>query len=246
MQYHIAKKLKKSNELIFISSYQAQVAPRQCAPGNIEDLAKMCIYKLTYGNGITLCRLSHTKEKFAYFSDTFLKKNFDEIITETERDKLLKGFDVSQFKVLDMSRYRVLFFFDVADYSADRDAFTQELAGIFGIIRKHFPENEIACKYHPGYEGDEISLDMGEELPEFIPAEVLYNDNIKVYLGICSAALSNVEKGTVISLIGLIAFDNKTYREKLKEVLLRTSHTKMLFPKSLDEFEQILVGIRSS
>jgi len=62
-------------------------------------------------------------------------------------------------------------------------------------LSKYFPENEIARKYHPHSPGDKTMIKTGDVLPDFIPAEFLYNDNVKIYLSLFSGSIANVENG---------------------------------------------------
>ncbi len=246
MQFSLAKKLGERNRLVYISSYNTQVAPRQYTPTNIVDLAKLIIFKLTYGREIAICK-THHKEGFPYMPDRFMEKEFDRVIGGEERDEMLKDFELCQFKIFDTGRYSVIYFVDnLNDYESDRNALRRELAEIFNTLKKYFPEKEIAVKYHPGYLSDNTMIEIGHVIPDFIPAELLYDDNVKMYLGACSAAISNVEKGLAVSILDLISFGNKQTREQLKEILLRTGLSKILFPKSLDEFEEILISLRSN
>ena len=244
-QFSLVKKLGKRNRLVYISSYQTQVAPRQYTPTNIVDLAKLIILKLTYGRGIALGKSFHRKDRFPHMSDKFMEREFDRVIDGEERDEMLKDFRLSQFKIFDTGKYSIIYFFDdVGGYTADENTFRREFTEIFNILSKYFPESEIARKYHPGYRSDGTSIKTGDVLPDYIPAELLYDDNVKIYLGACSSAMANVEKGLVVSLLDLISFGNEQTREQLKEILLRTARSKILYPKSLDEFEEILINMK--
>lgn len=245
MQFSLAKKLGKRNWLVYISSYPIQATPTEYTPTNIADLARWIIIKLIYGSGIALGKLPHVKG-FPFMPDRFLKKEFDRAISGEERDEMMKDFELSQFKIFDTSKYRVIYFDDDligADYIGDKDTFRRELAEIFHILSKHFAENEIARKYHPGYRSDKTVTKIGDVLPDFIPAELLYNDSVKMYFGACSVAMTNVEKGVVISILDLVSFGDEQTRETLKEILLQTGRSKILFPESLDEFEKIVIGL---
>jgi len=64
-----------------------------------------------------------------------------------------------------------------------------------------------------------------------------------MYLGINSLAIANVEKGVAVSLMELVTFKNDAVKEGLMDILIKTSRSKVLFPKSLEEFEQILTKV---
>ena len=89
-------------------------------------------------------------------------------------------------------------------------------------------------------------VDTGEVIEDFIPGEFLYNDNIRMYLSLFSCTIANVEKGLAVSLADLITFRDDETREQLRKMLLRMSRSEILFPKSLDEFERILIKLCSN
>ena len=250
MDFYVAKKLSERNRLVYISSYPTQVTPIQHSPTNIVDWARLILLKLIYGRGIAIGRqllaAPPNTKGFPHMSDRFLKKTFDKVIDGEARDEMMKDFDLSQFKVFDVDKYSAIYFDDsLWDFTKDKNTYLREMANIFDILSKYFPKNEIACKYHPDLlYTDKTAAEIGEILPDFIPAELIYNDNIKIYLGGCSSSIANVEKGLAVSIIDLISFSNEQVKDQLKEVLLRTNHSKILFPKSLDEFEKILISIK--
>ena len=244
--FPLVKRLKKRNRLIYISSDSAEVTPREYRPAGIADWGRLMIHKLTYGGGTALGELPYEKG-FPHMSAKFLDKEIDRVIDRDERDEMTKGFDLSQFKISDTSKYRVMYFFDdISAYAVDENTFRREISEIFHILSKYFPEYEIARKYHPGYPGNETGINIGNVLPDFIPAELLYNENVKIYLSGYSTAIANVEKGLAVSIIDLISFSDEQMRETLKEIVRHMGHSKILFPKSLQEFEEILISLRSN
>ena len=179
--------------------------------------------------------------------ESFFNRRVARVFSREERDALLKGLDGSSFRLLDTADYRVMYFHEALveyDYVSDAAALGKRLADVFGIVGKYFPANRIALKYHPGNGESKTPVTFGTRLPDFIPAEFLYDEKIKVYVGITSQALANVEKGVAVSLIDLIKFKQETIKEKLKKALIDWSRSDILFPKSLEEFEKILVGLK--
>ena len=248
VQFPLVKKLSKRNRLVYMTSYPTQVTPSQYTPGNIVDLARLIQLKLTYGRGIAMGKLPHRKG-FPLMSDRYLEKKVDVVINEEERDEIMKDFDLDQFKIFDVGNYSVIYFDDDlirGGFIEDENAFRVELAKIFNILSKYFPEKEIARKYHPDRPRDETVIQVGDVIPDFIPAEFLHNDNVKIYLGNISSAIANVENGLAVSIIDLISFKNDEIGQWFREMLLRTSRSKILFPKSMDEFEKILIGLGSN
>ena len=244
-QFSLVKNLTKRNRIVYISCYPTGTDPVQYTPRNIVDLVKLIIMKLIYGPYMSIAGYPHS-EGFPNVSDRFMEKEVDSVIEGEERDEMMKDFHLSQFNIFDTGNYRVIYFDSGllgTPCLKDDNIHRRELAEVFAILIKYFPENEIALKYHPDRpEEKKKFIQIGNILPDFIPAELLYNDNIKMYLGICSSSLANVEKGLAVSIMDLISFRNDKMRNGMKEILLKMSRSEILFPKSLDDLEQILTS----
>ena len=244
LKFYLLKKLSKRNRLVYVSPGPPYWS--KYTPTNIVDLASLTISKLIYGRDAAVGKLPRIKG-FSYMPDRFMKKEVKRVIDGAEMDEMMKGFDLNQFKVFDAGKYSVIYFDDNligTSFIPDSDTFKRELNNIFNILGKYFPEKEIAFKYHPGYSGDETLIEVGDMLPSFIPAELLYNENVKMYLGIFSRSIAHVEKGLVVSIADLISFKSNEIRDAIKEELAEVSKSKILFPQSLDEFERILIDLK--
>jgi len=247
LTFYLLKKLSKRNQLLYVSlgslgpPYWSKHTPR-----SIIELANLTIWKLIYGHDVTMGRLPLFKG-FLYMPDKFIEKEVNRVMHRAEIDEMMKGFDLSQFRIFDVGAHSIIYFDQDligVGYITDGDTYKRELTSIFSILGKYFPKEEIALKYHPGSSDDEILAKVGGILPSFIPAELLYNDNVKLYLAIFSRSIANVERGLAVSLADLIAFKSDEIRNKLKEDLIEVSKSKILFPKTLDEFEQILIDLK--
>lgn len=247
VDFYIARRLRKRNRLIYISSYPTKVTPEQYTPLSIIDIAKLIIAKLVYGRGIALGKHPHLKG-FRHMSDGFLKKKIDTVISDEGRDEMMKDFDMNRFKIFDVGKHSVIYFAQTLiedNYIVDDDTYRREMGEIFSIISKYFPENEIAIKYHPSHSGSEKTVvKVGDVLPDYIPAELMYDDSVKIYLCIWSNSVAYVEKGLVVSIMYLISLKNNEKRNTIKEMLKDVSRSEILFPETLDEFEKILAGTK--
>lgn len=245
--FYLVKKLSRKNRLVNTSPSPPQIDPvSQYNPKNIADLASLIILKLIYGRDIALGELPHLKG-FIYMTDRFMEKVVAEFIGWEEIEEMMKDFNYSRFRVFDTGNYSVIYFDDSlleAGFLKSKELFQAELTEIFNILARHFPENEIARKYHPSYPGDKALVKIGDVLPDFIPAELLYDERVKIYISLCSYAIANVETGLAVSIVDLITFKDENNRNQLKEKLIRMSKSKILFPASLDEFEQILIDLK--
>jgi len=241
--FYLLKKLGKTNRLVYVYAPDEVSIIDEFTPTNLADLAQLIIWKLIYGRDIVWGRLPYVK--FPCIADRFFEREVGEIINHEARNEMMKDFDLSRFKeIFDVGKNSVIYFHqDLVNegWTSDKDTFKKELAEIFNLLSKYFPENEVALKYHPCYPGDKTVIKFGEVIEDFIPGEFLYNDNVKMYVSLFSCALANVEKGLAVSIADLITLRDDETRNQLKELLMQRSHSEILFPKSLDEFENILV-----
>lgn len=245
--FYLAKKLSRKNRLVNTSPSPPQLPSiSEYFPSNITDLAKLIVHKLTYGRDVALGKLPHVRG-FIFMTDKFMKKVVNRFISWEEMDEMLKDFDYSRYRVFETGRYRVIYFDDSAleaGFITDKELYRKELNDIFNILIKHFPEKEIARKYHPSYPDDKTLVKSGDVLPDFIPAELLYDDKVAVYLSIGSLSLANVEKGQAVSIADLITFRDESDKKLFKDTLVKMGKSAILFPKSLDEFERIIADIK--
>ncbi len=241
--FYFIRRLAPKNNLVYTSYTSKENEVVKDKPAGISALAMMLRSKFVYGRGITHGRLPYTRG-FTYISDEFMKRWVSQTIEGATREQMLKGFRLDRFKVFDAAKYSVIYFdqplLKETGYIDDYETYRKELTRIFGVLTRYYPASRIALKYHPHYPSDRTLIPAGEVLPDFIPGELLYNDNIELYLGIITNCLSNVEKGLSVSLANLITFRSTATRERLKEMMIDASRSKILFPGSLDDFEAIL------
>lgn len=245
--FYLLKKLSKNNRLVYMQDPTYDSAPvPQSPPKNLRDIAHLIWGKSVYGYDIILGEHS-LGQKILGMPDRFFREKVSKVIDAVERDAMLRDLDMSRFQVFDTGNYSVVYLhqdWGRPEYVTDVALFQQRLAGVFTLIRKHFPEDAVAIKYHPGFSGSKEPALSSNVLPDFVPAEFLYSDKTKLYLSISSMALANVEKGLAVSLIDIVNFRDETTRERLREIMLRLDRSKVLFPKSLEELEKIIINLK--
>lgn len=82
-----------------------------------------------------------------------------------------------------------------------------------------------------------------DELPEYIPVELFYNNIKKNVLSIYSTSLvvaSQFDHLKAISLLELVNWDNNSFKEEVKCHLTEKSNNKIFFPNSFDELKDII------
>jgi hypothetical protein len=243
---YVLKALSRRNRLIFLDPgppYMGRYSPR-----SIRDIAILLVYKIIYGKDIQIGqfpRVNPWSKGFPLVPDSFMKNSIHSFIDWSNRDEIMEDFDLERFRVFDTGDYKVIYFHQdfIGRYVPDRDTFSRELNNIFDVVVRYFPEKEIARKYHPGRELNKDVIEVGEELPAYIPAEFLNNGKTQIYLGISSTSITNVRRGQAISLIDLISFNSDKLRERFKERLIKASRSEILFPSSLEELERVISNI---
>ena len=252
---YFLKKLSKNNKLIYMYISRKRTFQEldegygeglsKIKIDNIRDLLHLIKLKIEYGFDSTMIRI--IIHKVPYIPDKFMKQKVYKIISEEESKKLLGSFDYRQFNVFDVTKYSIIYFdqrYFYRDNFVDTEIFQKEIDAIFNILSKYFTNDEIAIKYHPGDYTDKNKIKIGTILDSFIPAEFLYSDNVKMYLSFSSGSLGNVEKGLAVSLVDIITYKTEEIRKKVKAAILNKSHTDIIFPKSLSEFENIVFNIQ--
>ena len=112
---------------------------------------------------------------------------------------------------------------------------------------------EFAFKKHPKplEQMEQVELSFYEpfkhcdELPMYIPVELFFNNIKKNVLSVFSASLiiaSKLEHIKTISLLELVDWHHETYKKEWRSHLIEKSNNKILFPKSFEELEEILLS----
>jgi len=229
------------------ASYYDTVSTELINPTNITELLYLIWCKLVYSNDITISKLPYMR-CIPTIPNKFIKEKVSRTIEQEERTMMLQSFNINSFMIPDNNNYSVLYLDENpigTGYVSDPKTFKKTLAGVFSVLSKYYPENSVARKYHPNFPGNKHMIDYGDILPDFMPAEFLYNENIELYFGFYSAALGNVTQGTVVSLIDMFIFRNNEVKEQLKDELIQGSLSEILFPCSMAEFENILIDMKN-
>ena len=247
VKIYVIRRLSKRNRLVFRDAgppYMVRYSPR-----SLREIATLIMYKFMYGKDTQLGQypaVDPLSKGFPLIPDSFMKNSVDSVIDWSKRAEIMKDFTWDKYRVFNTGDIKVIYFHQdlVGRYVPDRDTFKRELDDIFKVLLRHFPEKEIAYKFHPGHELNKNIIEIGEELPIYVPAQLLYGEKVQIYLGIFSSAITNVSRAQAISLIELITFNEDKIRERFKERLITTSRMEIFFPTSLDEFEEIITNVK--
>lgn len=244
---YLLRRLHENNRLIYINSFPpTRLQSKPYMPFKLRDLINLLTVKITYAHDMVMVKFPFT-HGYTYIPDKFINKEVDRTISWEEREEMLADFDISPFRIFDIGDYDVLYYSSALtnDYIADFDLLDRELTAIFRQIVKYVPEERIAVKHHPAHGYDKKAIKVGTELDSSIPAEYLYSNSVKMYLGFWSMSITNVENGLAVSLKDLITLKSEKIRKQLGDYLLAHSKSEILFPKSLEELEKILIQIKN-
>ncbi|MCK5706706.1 MAG: hypothetical protein KAI43_03555 [Candidatus Aureabacteria bacterium] len=240
--YYFLKKLFKRNYLMLINVVDFKKYIYRYYPKNIWDIWRYCRLKFIYGAGMSLIQLPHGV--YGYMPDGFIRRAVKKEIKVKEGERWLEGFSLDEFKVFNTQNFKIIYFDQpLVPKRVEKKEFKSKLNTIFHIILKYFKESDLGIKHHPEWKSDKSLFSVGNEIEDFIPAEFLYDINVKVYISFCSGAIVRIKKGIVISLLDLMAFRNEREKVELKERLIQRANSRILFPQTMADFENILKNI---
>lgn len=101
--------------------------------------------------------------------------------------------------------------------------------------------SKVAVKNHPKL-GRVEGLEKGKELPDFLPVEMFFQKVTRNIISFHSASLITASKFKDVNTISLldIVKTKDPFMTRIKEDLILKSGNKILFPKSINEFKEML------
>ena len=195
------------------------------------------VFKLFFGKNISIkasgTQLVSVIEK-AFFDDV-------EMISKEEIDR----------RVSAESRYFIDYDFQIAFFFSCLDNY--EFINVDGVlslvqkIKQYLVEKDIAnkdvgIKYHPFHKRKLFENELENEIPAYIPAQLVRLDSAKIIFSIFSASMfSEIYNDIVkISLIDLVEWNNQEMYQKMKAYLVDNCQENIYFPRAFDELEDIL------
>ena len=232
-------RLRSKNKVIFIPDKAADGLPlKNKFPTNTRDFVKSIIYKLIYSSKASLITIEH--EKTTFISNRHLNMLTDKIIGKNQRDLELNKIDLASFNLFTDKKYEILYLgHNAYNIRSSKKDMIETLQKVYDIVLQYFPKEKVGYKLHPGREND-ISMEFGCEIEDYIPAEFLFNEYVKIYITPYSSAISNMNDKLCISLIDLIPTKNHRLKEYIKGRLNNMSIGKLHFPKTLIDFEKLM------
>ena len=211
--FFLVKKTKKNNQLIYIPDPGCDVYKlSDSKPNDFKEFILILIYKFLYGKELVFGNAGK-KLNIKYFfkiSDKYFFKIADYIFTIEERRRLQSQFNLEMFANKNQKKYSVVYFDKdmLRDKLCNEFLYKNEIIKIFDLLKKYIAKKDLAKKYKPGRTTEENKsiIEYGDLIDDYIPAELLINDNVKVYLGMTSIAMANIKKGNIISLVNMVNY----------------------------------------
>jgi hypothetical protein len=248
--YYFLKKLYRKNNVTHIQDPGCDIYTiTDGAPKSLRSFLNLFRMKLIVGRHIVYGDTGYAKfNRFLKICDSFYDKIVDRAIGKKERDELQKDVLLTKYSFKKYSKYKILYFDKdvVKDGFCDNDHFQSTIEEIFSVASEYTPSDQIGRKYKPNRTNDlnRNRVRIGEIIPDHIPAEMLYNDNVKVYIGITSIALANVETDNVISIVHLIPFHSSiSMSGSIQNQERRRKNNIIQYPKTIAEFRSLLDDI---
>ena len=178
------------------------------------------IYKTIYGKELVLGYAGRKLNTnfFLKFQKNFLKKLLIYPLV-LMREKMQLDFSLIPFIDNKINKFSVIYFDKdmLRDNLCDKFLYDDELKSIFDLLLKYINKDDLAKKYKPGRTTklNKKRINYGVIIDDYVPAEFLINSNVKLYLGMTSMAMANIEKGNIISLVNLVSYLDPLKEEKI-------------------------------
>ena len=246
--FYLIKNLKKDNQLIYFPDPGCDVYQlSDSKPNGLKQTILLLVYKLLYGKELVFGNAGRKLNTNYFFkiSDSYFYKNVNLSLTIEDRKNLQTDFTLDSFAINNLNKFSVVYFDKdmLRDNLCDKSLYKNELTNIFKILEKYINKEDLAKKYKPGRTTDlnKKIINYGFLVDDFIPAEFLINSNVKVYLGMTSIAMANIESGNIISLVNLVTYLDTIKKQRSIDNLEKRKKTTVYYPNTLIEFENLLV-----
>ena len=248
--FYLIKNLKKYNQLVHFPDPGCDVYKlSDSKPNGLKQAILILVYKLLYGKELVFGNAGRKLNTNYFFkiSDNYFYKNVNLPLTIEDRKNLQTDFTLDSFIDINQKQFSVVYFDKdmLRDNLCDKTLYKNELTTIFKTLKKYINSYDLAKKYKPGRTTDlnKLNIDFGVLIDDFVPAELLINSKVKVYLGMTSIAMANIKSGNIISLVNLVTYLDPLKKQRSVDNLEKRKNTSIYYPKTIIEFENLLVNI---
>ena len=240
------KRLKKNNDIIYVDSFPPERTRIEYIPINsLKEFAKYIKSVLTYGLGVGVLK-NEANAGIPCILDKFITKNTKVI----NYDSFKNNWNSININITEKYNINLeVLYLDhelVSDdknnnYLCTNDS-SKVLDQILIEISTSSITNNIGYKQHPGHKFRHYSsLKNFQLIDSYIPAEYLFNENIKFVISPWSFSLVNSSKYIKsISIIKLLPFKSEKHKNNLIKYLEISSNQRILFPNTSSELKNIL------
>ena len=245
-QYYILDKLKKINKLCHIPDPGCDVYKMSDGkPSTLLEAVRWFHLMFIFGKDIRIGNPGREGvASFYKISDKFYDKYINTKFTKLDREELLSDLAIDNYSFSTKYDYDVLYVDKemITTNLSNPQQLKKELDEIFKVILKYFNGKKIGKKFagiRSSDQGKEM-INEGFALDDSVPVELFYGEKVKLYLGVTSTGLANIESGFTISIAYLINYKDVTRRDNSVANQERRKKNKIYYPKDLKELDTLL------
>ena len=119
---------------------------------------------------------------------------------------------------------------------------SNHMRDIILLLRKY--SEKIMIKEHPNFKRDVDFFNDFKLIPDYFPAELILHGIQKNVISISSTTLissANLDKLKTISLLDIVEWENNANKEQIKQNLIKESGNKIIFVKTIEELEKLIM-----
>ncbi len=234
--------MKDNNAIILRQVIDFEGISEVFIPNKMSELIKLIRQKMIFGMGYSFIHAPH--RIMEYISSKFIHQCVGTYITTLEEEFIMKEYDITNINYWKSQDFKVVYYDQpiVQSGRVSAEEFAKCLEDVFNVLKDHFNTEDVAVKYHPGMHSENI-IDFGYEVPRYVPGELLYSKELKIYISFSSGAITRIKDGVVISLLDMIEFKDDTAKSYIRQRLLERCSTDILLPKNKDELNQYIKEI---
>lgn len=232
------QKLAKKNKLFFYSSYH-EINDEKKEQTKKSNVMRRLIKVLLGFDAEVLdeCGIIHCS-----IGDKFFKKN-NVTATYKEFDTSIYKKYIKKISKLEGKKVLVLWSDLVAEGRVDEIMFRQQGNKLIDILDEVYPGQYI-IKSHPNMSNLYGRMVCSPSIDSAIPSQFLMGHPWEIVIGDCTAALvfpeeQNLQNVKLIEMLDILQFKDEKVKKDMKQFLISWNN-KLLFPKTFEEFEEMI------
>jgi hypothetical protein len=230
----LINKLSPSTEIYYRPKINISVVKKT---KNVRLLVKSTFFRVIYGCAFSPFKLY--QHEFVGFDKMFLKKIRAKTYPDINKNNNIWKIFSDRFPKFDQGSVLLLL---NSGPNIDEDEFKKKINFVFEKLFEKYSYDKVLVKHHPNFSDSEVVLPVGCIcIPDYYPAS-LFSYKTPIVISYASAALFEAANlgQRAISLAFLISSTKQGQADAYKKYLLSNTNGTIDFPKTFDEFSQLL------